>query len=246
MLQRLSQLMLVCGLVLLPVAFWNKDVLPAAQSLRSELLAEPRQEAVQRPSFEKTVGKVSYTIQPLYKYELYGLVVSRHDSETWWDGIHKEWNDHLNVADLCVVWGNNIRNDGYAAMAFSSGQFVCYAQTSSAEAIERFDPAALSNNHLLTADPLLAKRIREARVGDQIRFSGTLAEYSHSQGMPFKRGTSTIRTDTGNGACETIYIDDFDILQRGGGPWHALLKLAIGLLIAGVIAWFAAPPKVST
>ena len=28
----------------------------------------------------------------------------------------KDWNDHLNVADLCVIWGPNLRNDAYRAM----------------------------------------------------------------------------------------------------------------------------------
>ena len=23
--------------------------------------------------------------------------------------LHRLWNDHLNVADLCVIWGNNAR-----------------------------------------------------------------------------------------------------------------------------------------
>ena len=32
-----------------------------------------------------------------------GLVVSKHDADTWWDWIHRAWNDHLNVTDLCVI-----------------------------------------------------------------------------------------------------------------------------------------------
>lgn len=70
-----------------------------------------------------------------------------------------------------------------------------------------------------------------------------LAEYSHHHGMPFKRGTSTVRTDSDNGAYETGYVENFEILQHGGGPWRTLLKIAIGLLVAGMIARFSASPR---
>jgi hypothetical protein len=87
-----------------------------------------------------------------------------------------------------------------------------------------FDPAALSNDHLLTDRPGIARAMRKVRIGDQVRFRGHLAEYSHNhEGRPFSRGTSTVRNDTGNGACETIFVEEFEILRRGGGPWHAIL-----------------------
>jgi hypothetical protein len=69
------------------------------------------------------------------------------------------------------------------------------------------------------------------------------AEYSHNHGFPFKRGTSTVRTDGGNGACETVYLEDFEILRRGGGPWHLLVKIALILLAGGVVGWFVLPVR---
>lgn len=245
MLQRLSKFLLFFGFILWLLALWQKDVLPAATAVRPQLLDEPRQVAVERSPFQLKIGAVDYEIKPLYEYELYGLVVSRHDSKAWWDHLHKEWNDQLNVADLCVVWGNNIRREAYRDIQFSSGQFVCYFQTSSDKAFAAFDQAAISNNHLLSANARLANQMIDARVGDQVHFSGYLAEYSHNHGQPFKRGTSTVRTDTGNGACETVFVEKFEILQRGGQPWHTLLNVAIAMLIIGVIAWFAAPPRLN-
>lgn len=243
MLQRLSQLLLCGGLVLLGVSVWKKDELPLAGRVQQALLQEPVQSATRQAPFQAKVGDVTYDINPLYSYELHGLVVSRHDSEAWWDYIHKAWNDQLNVADLCVVWGNNIRNDAYQALSFSSGQFVCYVESKSSEDFAKFDATALSNNHLLTANPRLAKRIKDVRLGDQVRFTGYLAEYSHTQGLPFKRGTSTVRTDSGNGACETVFVEDFEILRRGGGPWHTWLTVAWAMLALGLMAWFAAPVR---
>ncbi|CAN5279597.1 hypothetical protein BH11PSE11_BH11PSE11_07350 [soil metagenome] len=243
MAHQIAKLLMFCGILLLGLALWRKDILPEHHGLRQELLQEPDQREVQRAAFQKTVAGVVYTIQPVYRYELYGMVVSRHDAHTWWDYLHAEWNDNLNVTDLCVVWGNNVRSDNLRNIEFSSGQFTCNFSTRSSEAFAAFDQSAISNNHLLSGDKWIAKKLREADIGDQIRFRGYLAEYSHHHGFPFKRGTSTVRTDTGNGACETVYVEEFEILERGGRPWRALLYVALAMLIAGVIAWFVLPVR---
>ncbi len=105
-----------------------------------------------------------------------------------------------------------------------------------------FDQTAISNNHLLTDQPALAKKLRTVRVGDQIRFRGHLAEYSHQHGMNFKRGTSTVRTDSGNGACETVFLDSFEVIKAGGKPWRALVLPAGLALLLGAITWLLLPP----
>lgn len=229
------------SLMLLAVALWKKYELPQFPQLQQALMNEPEQVPVKRAAFDTTVNGVTYKIQPLYTYNLHGLVVSKHDSKAWWDYIHREWNDHLNVVDLCVVWGNNLRRGIYKEAEYSSGQFVCYFRIEAGLA-HVFDSAALSNNHLLTDNPGIARAMRKVRLGDQVRFRGYLAEYSHNHGgRPFKRGTSTVRTDSGDGACETIYVEDFEILRRGGGPWHVLAWGAVFLIVVSVIAWFRLP-----
>lgn len=238
----LVKLLLAGSLALLIAALWQRHALPAPALLLPGLQQEPEQIQVREPPLSTTVGGVAYQIRPLYSYELHGLVVSQHDSDTWWDYIHREWNDHLNVVDLCVIWGNNATSGAYRDTSFSSGQFVCYWQMSTREAFAAFDAAAISNNHLITDDPAIAKKLRSVRIGDQIRFRGYLAEYSHNHnGQPFQRGTSTVRTDTGNGACETVYVQDVEILRRGGSPWRTLVWVAAALLALGVVAWFNLP-----
>jgi len=241
---RLGKWLIFLGLILLAATLWKKTDLPTPRALQTQLLEEPVQAEVSRPPMHVTVGEIDYTVQPLYKYDLYGMVVSKHNADTWWDFLHKEWNDQLNITDLCVVWGNNARSGAYLDISFSSGQFTCNYQTSSNEAWAAFDTSAISNNHLLSADSSLARKMREVRIGDQIHFAGYLAEYSHNhRGAPFKRGTSTVRTDTGNGACETVYVDRFEVLQRGGGKWYLWQWVGIGMLLLGLLAWFSLPVR---
>jgi len=238
---RLVNNLLIASAILLVISLWRGEALPAKEDLLPELLAEPVQEAINQPPFDTSVKGVTYKVQPLYSYDLVGMVVSKHDAKTWWDYLHKEWNDNLNVTDLCVVWGNNVRNAAYEGISFSSGQFTCNFFTRSQKVYEAFDQTAISNNHLLTSDPTIAKALGAVRIGDQIRFSGVLAEYSHNHGAPFKRGTSIVRTDTGNGACETVYVERIEILKSGGALWRWLKWISIGLILFGVIAWFRLP-----
>lgn len=240
---RLGKWLICGGLLMLLGALWMKNVLPEPKVLRAELLDEPGQVAVSRQPIAVSIGGIDYSVQPLYKYDLYGLVVSKHDANTWWDYLHKEWNDKLNVIDLCVVWGENVRDGAYRGISFSSGQFTCNYETSSSEAWAAFDTSAISNNHLLAADPVLARTMRDTRIGDQIHVRGYLAEYSHNHGFPFKRGTSTVRTDSGNGACETVYVEDFEVLGHGGGFWPKAQWLGVGLMVLGLLAWFFLPMR---
>jgi hypothetical protein len=242
---RLGGLLMAGGAVLLAASLWQRHALPAPAELRAELQQEPVQEPTRTAPFQTTVGGVTYTIKPIADYEIWGLVVSSHDSDTWWDWIHKASNDHLNVVDLCVVFAENAQSGGYVGLDYSSGQFVCYVQTSSSDKWQRFSMRALSNNHLLADRPSIARLLRDVQIGDQVRIRGYLAEYAHNHGFAFKRGTSLTRDDTGNGACETVYVQDVELLRAGGGPWRWLKWVALGLIAAGLIGWLRAPFRVA-
>lgn len=237
------KLLAAASLALLLASCWQAESLPPPAQLNEALLAPPQQIPVHQAPFQTRVGEVDYTVRPLYRYELTGLVVSRHDSQTWWDYAHAEWKDALNAVDLCVVWGDNVASGAYQPLSYSSDQWTCHVETRSTEAWQAFDPTALSNNHLLADRPELAKLLRQARVGDQIRLSGYLSEYSHKVGAGFHRGTSTTRDDTGNGACETIYVEQFEILQAGGKPWRALRWPAAVACLVFVALWLRQPVR---
>ena len=223
--------------VLLAVSWWMRDRLPPPEKLDAAVMVEPDQRATDRAPFRTTVAGVEYTVRPVFAYDLSGLVVSKHNADTWWDWVHKAWRDSLNVTDLCVVWGANAQRGGYRDISFSSGEFVCYWQSSSSEAWSAFDEYAISNNHLLTDNPAIAKVLKNARVGDQIHFRGYLAEYSHHDGFPFFRGTSTTRRDTGNGACETIYATEAEIIRPGNPGWRMAFTIALWTFGLGIVLW---------
>jgi hypothetical protein len=243
--RRLSQLALLAGALLLLVGWWWSGLLPARADLAASVLTEPLQTATQVASFKTVVGDIDYGIQPVFDYSIDGLVVSEHDSDGFADYIHKDWHDKLNVVDFCVVWGVNASDAAYRKMDFSSGQFVCYFRPQTIDVARPEYYRALSNNHLLTDDPKIARRLRDVHVGDQIHLRGQLVEYSHHFGFAFHRGTSITRDDTGDGACETIFVREFVLLRRAP-PWPRLAWwLGVVLVVVGIGVWFTKPLTIS-
>lgn len=239
---RLPGLLLAASLAGIAASLWMRDRLPERATVLPQLLDEPRQTELRQPAFEASAGGVAYTVQPLYRYEIHGLVVSRHDTSAWWDVLHrKDWNDHLNVADLCVLWGPNLRDDNFRRLRYRSEVFTCHVGTDSDAVWRRFDENALSNNHLLANDPRVVERLRGVRPGDQVRIAGYLAEYSHEHGRSFRRGTSTVRTDRGDGACETIWVTEAQVLRGANRGWRLLLPVSLGGVLLAVLWWWWLP-----
>jgi hypothetical protein len=234
----LVQLVFLIGLVLLGVGIYQRQLMPDYQTVLASTLKEPIQTNAAKAPFKVTVKGVEYTIKPLADYEITGVIVSRHDTSTFWDYIHKETNDHINVADLCIVWGQNLTSNNYKQLSYSNGQFTCNVSTKSEAIWSAFDQNALSNNHLLTDEAGIAKRVRKFKVGDQVRVKGYLSIYTHTSGMNYERGTSLVRNDSGNGACETIFVTQAELLQPTSSLPHWLRAVGWVVLALSTVAWF--------
>jgi hypothetical protein len=77
-----------------------------------------------------------------------------------------------------------------------------------------------------------------------MHFRGHPAEYSHDHGFNFHRGTSITRTDTGDGACETVFTTEAQILRSGNRGWRMTFWAAAASFLAGVVMWFTLPMRV--
>ncbi len=217
------------------IAWSRKDALPPVAEIDRRLAVDPIQTETKRAPFAIQRDGVTYHVRPLADYELRGLVVSYHDSESWLDIYHGLWNDRLNFRDLGVVWGFNALGGVYRDVEFSSGDFTLNFRTSDNTVWSSFRLDQVANNHILAARPDVEASLRRVGKGDQILIRGVLCEYSHPGGT---RSSSLTRSDTGNGACETICVDSVSILREANGGWRSLfamsgfaLKLMVPLLI---------------
>lgn len=224
--------------VWLLVSFWNRNDLPRDIDYVAAVRNEPVQKATHKPPFDVNYNGVDYLVEPQYEYDLSGMIVSyrHHDGES---RMHRRANDHLNMLDVCVIWGDNTRNPHLGEISFWNGIFTCNVKTKDQAAWDAFDMYQLSNNHLISDDEFVRDQVKDIKVGDQIRVRGYLASYSSEKGGT--RGTSTTRLDTGDGACETIFVERFRIIEAATSFWRISMYVSLLLLSAGLVVHFKRP-----
>lgn len=232
-------LLILLSFSMLMLSFWNRNDLRDDMGVEEWLTDEPVQIETDRSDQTESVGGYDYEIMPLYDYEISGLVVS-YRLHSGKHGVHRLTKDNLNVADICIVWGDNATTLPLTQFQFWNREFTCYVKTKSSSHWQQFNGDELSNNHLITNDPAVRDAIRDVSIGDQITIKGSLAEYRNVQTGGL-RGTSTVRHDTGNGACETILVDEMTIVSSYTNNWRMLMYLSL-LFFLGSLSWYILKP----
>jgi len=237
MLGFLAKIALLASLALIPLSLWHRGDMPAAAKVLPSLDEAPRQTATNAAPFDISARGQRYTITPRFKYELDGMVVSTHDSSSPSDKVHAEAKDHVNVVDLCVVWGSTLREEMHKEYNYNNNETFCFASPKS-EKSRLFDLATMSNNHIVTNSPSVAAELRKLRPGDQIHLSGLLVNYSRKDegGGSWTRVTSTVRTDTGDGACEVVFISELEMLRPYENIWHTVMKAGVMMLVLSLLS----------
>jgi hypothetical protein len=235
---KFSNIAIATSFIWLAVSFWNRNDLPRNIEFLPALAEEPLQKPARKEAFTVSYNDIEYFVEPEFEYDLHGMVVSfrHHEGDS---RMHLRAGDHLNMLDVCVVWGDNAGNPLLHKIDFWNGIFTCNVQTRDREAWESFDMYQLSNNHLISGDDFIRKQVRDVRIGDQIRVRGYLSSYGNGGGG--KRGTSTTRMDTGDGACETLYVESFDIVRPAFSFWRLSMYLSLGVFLLGLIVHFKRP-----
>ncbi|MGI9272171.1 MAG: hypothetical protein ACR2QT_10380 [Woeseiaceae bacterium] len=238
MIKNSNNILILASFVCLLVSFWNRNAIPGNIDYVTTILDEPMQSAARKDPFSVAFNEVEYLVEPEFSYDITGMIVSyRHHDDS--SRMHRLSNDHLNMLDVCVVWGNNTVGAQLDKLDFWNGIFTCNVQTRDQVAWDSFDMNQLSNNHLISDDDYVRDRVKDIQIGDQIRVRGYLAGYS-SPGIG-KRGTSTTRTDTGDGACETIYVERFDIVRAATSYWRISMWSSLTALLLGLVVHFSRP-----
>lgn len=226
-----------------------KDRMPEPSYYDFDALQEPLQAPTDETVFMTEVNGQTYTVTPKFSYQLDGVVVSLHDADQLNDiWHHGRWQDFLNLRDLCVIWGENVQSGVYHRIEFHNDTWTCWVSWPDSETGNEFKMNALSNNHLLADKNTVKAALMKAEPGDHIRLRGLLAEYANPANG-FNRGTSTTREDTGNGACETIYVNEFTIVNKANRKlrrFYTLVKwLALGSGIGFLLMLPIAPVRLT-
>jgi hypothetical protein len=237
---KINHLVIIISFVCLLVSFWNRNELPESIDYVAAISHEPAQTKTSMRPFDVSYEDVSYHVAPEFDYDIVGMVVSyrHHDNNS---RMHRLANDHLNMMDLCVVWGDNATAAKLDKIDFWNGIFTCNFQTRDQAAWDSFDIFKISNNHLISDDDYIRDQVRDINIGDQIRVRGYLASYGSPNVQP--RGTSTTRMDTGDGACETVYVERFEIVRAATSYWRFSMYASLFALLGGLFLYFRKPFK---
>ncbi len=200
------------------LAFWfvsllYKPAIPEGGEIFRQIHQAPTQTDTQAAEFAYTRTGKDYWVEPVFDYKLYGLVVSKNHMKSLLDPYQRQFD--ARIKDFCVVWGKNATSGIMQKVKVRNSNFTCHYFSDNDQVWSDFDHEALSNNHLLANNPLVIKTLQRVEVGDQIKLGGLLANYYQDRSKKdLIRATSTTRTDTGNGACETFFVQEAEILKR--------------------------------
>ena len=190
-------------LILVAVVAWQLFTKPGDVTLGPGVMAEedPIQINIDNPtSFE--FGK--YKVTPLAKFKIKAKVLSREDYS-----FDKEAD--ISPVDLALGWGRMSDEAVLDQIDISqSGRWYRW-HTNSLPIPKREIETHSANMHMIPADDAVEDDIKRTRKGDIIELKGYLVEVTADDGMRWE--SSLTREDTGNHACEVIWVEEFGVVE---------------------------------
>ncbi len=158
------------------------------------------------PNLERGNKTVIFT--PLAHYRIAALLVSKHK-------YTGNFMNRLSPCDFALAWGEIPNQLEYIKFK----QMIRYCKYN-IEDPTKVDPNYLachmSNNHLIPANNNIRHAIRLAKKGMKVELEGYLVGLEvMKKGKPYSAWrSSVIRTDSGGGACELIYLTKLRIEDK--------------------------------
>jgi hypothetical protein len=144
-----------------------------------------------------------FTVTPLAEFRLTARVLSRRNYS-----LGREAK--LCPVDLALGWGP--MSDENVLSCVSISQFDRYYMWSLRDmSVPRVQVERNSANmHMIPSTPDIKKRLRSLRKGTLIECRGYLVEVTAPDGWHWR--SSLTRNDTGQGACEVVWVDELKVL----------------------------------
>ena len=164
---------------------------------------EPRSEPLQgmdkpsrTPWSEVRRGSV-FVMTPRAAYDISARVADRD---------HYRWSavDALMPWDLVLTWGRLVDEPYRSKISYVHTRRFYNWGTDDGSLDMNYVNGHSANVHLAAANGRVASALTRVRAGDVVRLEGDLIDITGPDAFNWK--TSMTRTDTGSGACETMYV----------------------------------------
>jgi hypothetical protein len=158
--------------------------------------SEPVQSAV--PGTLPPFRLATAELRPLAGFSLDARVLSREDY-----ALGREAT--LSPTDLALGWGRMREDTVLSRLDISqSGRWYKYRWQGEPPLPPTEIARSSANMHMIPADAVAAAALSRVREGERVRIEGWLVEAVAPDGWRWR--SSTTRDDSGNGACELIYV----------------------------------------
>jgi hypothetical protein len=156
---------------------------------------QPTQNSTSHTDFQLN----GYSITPLKSFEIEARVLS---SKSYSVGREAE----LSPVDLALGWGPMSDEVILNKVDISQSHRFYYWHVDEFPIPRREIETHSANMHMIPADDRIEKMLKSVRPGEVVKLSGYLVQVNASDGWHWK--SSLTREDTGNGACEVVYVKE--------------------------------------
>ena len=143
-----------------------------------------------------------FTITPLMDYSIEARVLSKEDYSF---GTEAE----VSPTDLALGWGPMSDEAVLSKIDISQGNRFFYWRVNEFPIPQREIEIHAANTHIIPANRLVEQQLKSVRKGQVVKLKGQLVEVSRADGWHWR--SSLTREDTGNGACELMYVTELFI-----------------------------------
>jgi hypothetical protein len=150
--------------------------------------------------------KPYYKIKPLATFRIAGYVLGTRD----YRGERSAEAQHSPI-DFGLAWGPASKPAIYNLMNCSQEhRFLNYAPGNALDESD-FQPY-VANIHIVPENDELQEQLLKVKEGYKVRLGGYLVKIVAEDGWAWK--SSTVRWDTGDGACELLLVTKFEIIEK--------------------------------
>ncbi len=146
-----------------------------------------------------------YKVRELAQYEISGRVLGR---QNYWFGKESE----ISPMDLALGWQGMSDQSNLDQIKFGYASRFFSWRTNSPEMSPEFINTHSSNIHIVPANPEVKEALNHVQLGDLVRLQGALVEVRGGDGWYWKSSLS--RNDSGNGACELMWVTGVEHLDQ--------------------------------
>lgn len=154
---------------------------------------------------QATIAFKDAVLHPLAKFSVTARVLSR-------ENYHFDAGSDLSPTDLALGWGRMSDTSVLRHIDISQGGRFFYWQVQQFPIPRQEIDTHSSNMHMLPANAMVAHQLKRVRAGDVVTIDGLLVEADKAGGWRWR--SSLTRDDTGDGACEVVYVENLSIGAR--------------------------------